>query len=47
MIMFEFMVNTFYLFCGIVCVLASAVAVFSVAFGIAKAIKRGGNNGRH
>ncbi len=47
MTMFDFMVNAFYMLCGVVCVAASVVVVYSVVIGILKAVKRGGNNGRY
>lgn len=53
MTMFDFMVNAFYMFCGIACIAASVMLIYSVlnAFfgGIAhkKSTERRGGNGRH
>lgn len=49
MTMFDFMVNAFYMLCGIVCVAASVMTVFYVLNGIFRALRKGGghNNGRY
>lgn len=48
MTMFDFMVNAFYMLCGVVCVAASVVIVYAVVNGIFKTIrKERGKNGRY
>lgn len=48
MTMFDFMVNAFYMLCGVACVAASVVIVYGVLNGIFKTLWRGGgNNGRY
>lgn len=47
MTMFEFMVNAFYMLCGVACVAISVVIVYAVVIGIFKTLRRGGGNGRY
>ncbi len=47
MTMFEFMVNAFYLLCGVVCVAASVLVVYGVVNGIIKSLGGGSKNGRY
>ena len=47
MTMFDFMVNAFYMLCGVVCVAASVLVVYCVVNGIVKTIGKGNRNGRH
>lgn len=44
---FDFMVNAFYMLCGVVCVAASVLVVYGVVNGIIKTIGRGNHNGRY
>lgn len=44
MTMFEFMVNAFYMLCGVACVAASVVIVYGTLNAIFKALRKGGGN---
>lgn len=47
MTMYQFMVNAFYMLCGVACVAASVVIVYIVLNVLFRALRRGGgNNGR-
>jgi len=46
--MYDFMVNAFYMLCGVACVAASVVIVYAVVFAVFRTVKKGGgNNGRY
>lgn len=47
MTMFEFMVNAFYMLCGVVCVAASVLIVYAVLNAIFKQIGKDRKNGRY
>lgn len=47
MTMFDFMVNAFYMLCGVVCVAASVVIVYAVVNAFVKMIGGRGRNGRY
>lgn len=48
MTMYQFMVNAFYMLCGVACVAASVVIVYIVLNVLFRALRRGGgNNGRY
>ena len=48
MTMYQFMVNAFYMLCGVACVAASDVIVYIVLNVLFRALRRGGgNNGRY
>lgn len=48
MTMYRFMVNAFYMLCGVACVAASVVIVYIVLNVLFRALRRGsGNNGRY
>lgn len=45
MTMYQFMVNAFYMLCGVACVAASVVIVYIVLNVLFRALRRGGGNG--
>lgn len=49
MTMYQFMVNAFYMLCGVACVAASVLIVFCVLNGVFNVLRKGGgrNNGRY
>ena len=46
MTMYQFMVNAFYMLCGVACVAASVVIVYIVLNVLFRALRRGGEAGR-
>ena len=46
MTMYQFMVNAFYMLCGVACVAASVVIVYIVLNVLFRALRRGGGNNR-
>lgn len=49
MTMYQFMVNAFYMLCGVACVATSVVIVYVVLNVLFRALRKGGghNNGRY
>ena len=47
MTMYQFMVNAFYMLCGVACVAASVVIVYIVLNVLLRALRRGGGTSDH